>query len=316
MLKRYNINKDILILSSILIIIPFFFKNDFYYEIAIVSLLNSMICIGLNMLMGYAGQVSLGHGAFAGLGGYIAVILSSNYGISPLFSIFIAIITMAIFAFIISKPILKLKGHYLAMATLGVGIIISIVLNVEDELTGGSDGMSVDTFAVLGHEFTSNLQWYIFCAVLLVFTTWMFTNLIKSPFGRVLRSIQGSEKAANSVGINVSHYKSIVFVISVVIATIAGSLYAFFSGFISPSEASFSHSIELVVMVVLGGLGRIYGAIIGAVILTILPQLLTSFEDYQTLIYGAIIIFVMIFMPKGIASVYEDIKGKIFASGK
>jgi len=316
MFERHNINKDILILTAILIIAPFFFQNDFYYEIAIVSLLNALICIGLNMLMGYAGQVSLGHGAFAGLGGYIAVILSSNYGISPLFSIFVAVIVMAIFAFIISKPILKLKGHYLAMATLGIGIIISIILNVEDELTGGSDGMSVDSFSVFGYEFTNSLQWYILCAILLVFTIWMFTNLINSPFGRVLRSIQGSEKAANSVGINVSHYKSIVFVLSVVIATLAGSLYAFFSGFISPSEASFSHSIELVVMVVLGGLGRIYGAIIGAVILTILPQFLTSFEDYQTLIYGAIIIFVMIFMPKGIASVYEDLKGKIFAPSK
>ena len=316
MLKRYNINRDILTLSAILIVAPFFFQNDFYYEIAIVSLLNALICVGLNMLMGYAGQVSLGHGAFAGLGGYIAVILGSRYGISPLFSIFIAIVTMAIFAFLISKPILRLKGHYLAMATLGVGIIISIVLNVEDELTGGSDGMSVDSFTMFGYEFTDSLQWYILCAFLLVLTIWMFTNLIDSPFGRVLKSIEGSEKAANSVGINVSHYKSIVFVISVVIATIAGSLYAFFSGFISPSEASFSHSIELVVMVVLGGLGRIYGAFIGAVILTILPQLLTSFEDYQTLIYGSIIIFVMIFMPKGIASVYEDVKGRVFASNK
>ncbi|NOX14551.1 MAG: branched-chain amino acid ABC transporter permease [Epsilonproteobacteria bacterium] len=316
MLKRYNISQDIIVLAILLFIAPFFFQNDFIYEIAIVSLLNALICVGLNMLMGYAGQVSLGHGAFAGLGGYIAVILSSNYGISPLFSIFIAIVTMAIFAFIISKPILKLRGHYLAMATLGVGIIISIVLNVEDELTGGSDGMSVDSFSVFGYEFTDSLQWYILCAVLLIFTIWMFKNLINSPFGRVLKSIEGSQKAANSVGINVSHYKSVVFVISVVIATLAGSLYAFFSGFISPSEASFSHSIELVVMVVLGGLGRVYGAIIGAVILTILPQLLTSFEDYQTLIYGAIIIFVMMFMPKGIASLFDDIKRRLFAQNK
>ncbi len=315
-LQRYNVNKEIILLSVVLIIAPFFFQNDFYYEIAIVSLLNAMICIGLNMLMGYAGQVSLGHGAFAGLGGYIAVILGSKYGISPIFSIFISVVTMGIFAFIISKPILRLKGHYLAMATLGIGVIINIVLNVEDELTGGSDGMSVDSFRVFGYEFTDSLQWYVLCAVLLVLAIWSFSNLIDSPFGRILRSIEGSEKAANSVGINVSHYKSIVFVLSVVIAALAGSLYAFFSGFISPGEASFSHSIELVVMVVLGGLGRIYGAIIGAVILTILPQLLTSFEDYQTLIYGSIIIFVMIFMPKGIAALFADIKGKLFASDK
>ncbi len=302
MLDRLNINKQIIFLSMILIIAPFLFQNDFHYEIAILAILNAMICIGLNLLMGYAGQVSLGHGAFAGLGAYISVILTSNYEFTPLFSIFVSILIMSFLAFVISKPILKLKGHYLAMATLGIGIIISIVLEVEEEFTGGTDGMSVDSFTMFGFEFIDSLQWYILVAVLLVFFIWMFENLINSPFGRLLRSINDSQKAANSVGIDVSHYKSIVFVLSVVIATIAGSLYAFFSGFISPSEASFSHSIELVVMVVLGGLGRVYGAIIGAVILTALPQFLTSFEDYETLIYGAIIIVVMIFIPKGIAS--------------
>jgi len=305
MLKRYNINNQILLLTGVLIIVPFFFPNDFYYEIAILALLNALICIGLNLLMGYAGQVSLGHGAFAGLGAYISVVLSSNYELSPLLSIFIAIMIMGVLAFIISKPILNLKGHYLAMATLGIGIIINIILEVEEEITGGSDGMSVDSLSVFGYEFSDSISWYILCAVLLVFTIWAFENLINSPFGRLLRSIHDSEKAADSVGINVSHYKSIVFVISVVIATVAGSLYAFFSGFISPQEASFSHSIELVVMVVLGGLGRVYGALFGAVILTALPQFLTAFEEYETLIFGMIIILVMVFMPKGISSLFD-----------
>ena len=305
MLKRYNINNQILLLTGVLIIVPFFFPNDFYYEIAILALLNALICIGLNLLMGYAGQVSLGHGAFAGLGAYISVVLSSNYELSPLLSIFIAIMIMGVLAFIISKPILNLKGHYLAMATLGIGIIINIILEVEEEITGGSDGMSVDSLSVFGYEFSDSISWYILCAVLLVFTIWAFENLINSPFGRLLRSIHDSEKAADSVGINVSHYKSIVFVISVVIATVAGSLYAFFSGFISPQEASFSHSIEFVVMVVLGGLGRVYGALFGAVILTALPQFLTAFEEYETLIFGMIIILVMVFMPKGISSLFD-----------
>ena len=304
MLARYNINKEIIILTSILVIIPFLLQNDFHFEIAIVAILNAMICVGLNLLMGYAGQVSLGHGAFAGLGAYISVILTSNYDLPPLFSIFISVVTMAILAFIISKPILKLKGHYLAMATLGIGVIISIVLSVEDQLTGGTDGMSVDSFSIFGYEFVDSLQWYILCATILVLLIWTVSNLIDSPFGRILRSIHDSENAANSVGIDVSHYKSIIFVISVIIATVAGSLYAYFSGFISPSEASFSRSIELVVMVVLGGMGRIYGAIIGAVILTILPQVLTSFDDYETLIYGVIIIAVMIFIPNGITSLF------------
>jgi branched-chain amino acid transport system permease protein len=109
MLKRYNINNQILLLTGILIIIPFFFQNDFYFEIAILSILNALIVIGLNLLMGYAGQVSLGHGAFAGLGAYISVVLTSNYGLNPLLSIFISVVIMGLLAFIISKPILKLK---------------------------------------------------------------------------------------------------------------------------------------------------------------------------------------------------------------
>jgi len=309
-LQRNNINKHILLLTAILVIVPFILQNDFQFEIAILAILNAMICIGLNLLMGYAGQVSLGHGAFAGLGAYISVVLTSNYELSPLFSIFMAIVLMSILAFIISKPILNLKGHYLAMATLGIGIIINIILEVEEELTGGTDGMSVDSFVVFGFEFSESIHWYMLVAILLILFIWTFENLIDSPFGRLLRSIHDSEKAADSVGIDVSYYKSIVFVISVVIATIAGSLYAFFSGFISPQEASFSHSIELVVMVVLGGLGRIYGAIFGAVILTVLPQLLTAFEDYETLVFGAIIILVMVFMPKGIASLWDTIMHK------
>ena len=310
MLKRYNINKQILILTAILMVVPFLFQNDFHFEIAILAMLNGLICLGLNLLMGYAGQVSLGHGAFAGLGAYISVVLTSNYELAPVFSIFVAILIMAVLAFLISKPILNLKGHYLAMATLGIGIIINIVLEVEDELTGGVDGMSVDSFTIFGFELVESIHWYILVAVLLLLFIWMSENLINSPFGRLLRSIHDSEKAANSVGIDVSHYKSIVFVLSVIIATIAGSLYAFFSGFISPQEASFGHSIELVVMVVLGGLGRIYGAVIGAVILTALPQFLTAFEDYETLVFGAIIIVVMIFMPKGIASLWDKIVQK------
>ena len=308
MRKGITLSKSLLILALVLAITPFFLSNDFYYEIAIVALFNAMIVVGLNLLMGYAGQISLAHGAFAGLGGYISAVLVGSFGLPPLVAISSALVFMAIFAYLISKPILKLSGHYLAMATLGIGIIINIILNSEEELTGGADGMSVESLSLFGWEPSESWHWYLLASLLLLFTLWLMENLIDSPLGRILRSIHDSEKASSSVGVDVSHYKSIVFVISVTIATLAGSLYAFFSGFISPQEASFNHSIELVVMVVLGGMGRLYGAVIGAVILTALPQLLTSFEDYQTLIYGAIIILVMIFMPKGVISLFDGRK--------
>jgi len=309
-MRRISLSRPLLFLALILAAIPFFMSNDFYYEIAIVALFNSMIVVGLNLLMGYAGQISLAHGAFAGLGGYISAILVGTYGLPPLVAITSALVFMALFAYIISKPILKLTGHYLAMATLGIGVIIAIILNSEEELTGGTDGMSVESFQVFGFTFSESWHWYLLGTVLLLALVWFMENLIDSPLGRILRSIHDSQKASSSVGVDVAHYKSVVFVISVVIATLAGSLYAFFSGFISPQEASFNHSIELVVMVVLGGMGRIYGAVIGAFVLTALPQLLTAFEEYQTLIYGAIIIFVMVFMPKGIISLFNGLGTK------
>jgi len=311
-LRRWNLKPSLAILALILALVPLGLDNDFYYEVVVLSLFNAMIALGLNLLMGYAGQISLAHGAFAGLGGYIAAILTGRYGLSPLFSIFLSLLLMALFAWALARPILRLRGHYLAMATLGVGIIIAIVLNNEEELTGGSDGMSVESFTVFGHTFTEAWEWYLLASVLLVLLVWLSENLIDSPLGRVLRSLHDSEKAPASVGVPVARYKSLVFTLSVVIAALAGSLYAFFSGFISPQEAGFNHSIELVVMVVLGGMGRLYGSIIGAVILTLLPQFLTAFEDYQTLIYGAIIIVVMIFMPRGIAALFDP----LFRRGK
>ncbi len=311
MLKALHVNKQILITTFLVMIAPFFFQNDFHYEIAIVSILNAIICIGLNLLIGYAGQISLGHGAFAALGAYLSVILSANYEISPVFSIAISVVIMSVFAFLISKPILKLEGHYLAMATLGVGIIIYIALNAEADITGGPDGMSVDILSIFGYELDTSLKWYIFSSIFLILLIWAFENLINSPFGRILRGIHDSQRAVQSIGVDVSKYKSYVFVISVVIAVIAGSMYAYFSGFISPDEAGFNRSIELVVMVVFGGIGRIYGAVIGAVLLTVLPQFLASFEDYETLVFGAIIIFVMMFMPKGVISLFDKRKNAV-----
>ena len=303
--RRWNLTPSLGLLAAALALVPLTLSNDFYYEIAILALFNAMIAVGLNLLMGYAGQISLAHGAFAGLGGYIAAILTGHYGLAPLFSIAVALGIMALLAYGLARPILRLHGHYLAMATLGVGIIVSIVLNNEEELTGGTDGMSVESFSLFGHVFTESWEWYLLAALHLLVLLWLAQNLIDSPLGRILRSLHDSEKASASVGVKVARYKSLVFVLSVVIAALAGSFYAFFSGFISPQEAGFNRSIELVVMVVLGGMGRLYGAVIGAVILTVLPQLLTSFEDYQTLIYGAIIIGVMIFMPKGIVSLFD-----------
>ncbi len=306
--KGVFLDRGIVTTIIILCVIPFLLQNSFHYEIAIMCMLNAVICIGLNMLVGYTGQISLGHGAFAGLGAYVAVILSTTFEFDPVLSIIISVVVLAVLAFLISKPVLKLEGHYLAMATLAVGIIISLVLRNEDQLTGGPDGMSVSQFHILGYVFENDMQWYVLSAIFLVFSIWALQNVVNSPFGRILRCIRDSETAAKAIGADVPYYKTYVFVISVVIATIAGSLYSYYTGFISPEESGFMRSIQLVVMIVFGGLGRIYGAVFGAIIITALPQFLTFLHDYEQMVFGAIIIFVMIFMPKGIVSIFDTLK--------
>ena len=168
--KGVFLDRGIVTTIVVLCVIPFLLQNSFHYEIAIMCMLNAVICIGLNMLVGYTGQISLGHGAFAGLGAYVAVVLSTTFEFDPVLSIIISVIVLAALAFFISKPVLKLEGHYLAMATLAVGIIISIVLTNEDELTGGPDGMGVSEFHILGYVFENDIQWYILSAIFLVFS--------------------------------------------------------------------------------------------------------------------------------------------------
>ena len=290
----------LLALAAVMLIIPMVLQNGFHFEIAILIGINAIVCVGLNLLIGYTGQISLGHAAFFALGGYFSAILTDRFDWSPLGALITGAVVIGLLSFVFARPILRLKGHYLAMATLGMGIIISIVLNQETELTGGPDGMSVPDFTLLGWSPSGSMTWYIIVAVLLFITVWMALNLVNSPAGRALRAIHTSELAASTLGIDVMRTKVMIFVFSAVIASLAGSVFAHYSGFLSPAEGEFIHSIELVTMVVLGGLASVYGSLIGAAILTILPQLLAEFHDYEMIAFGAIMMGVMIFMRKGL----------------
>ncbi len=290
----------LIILAVILAVLPLILPNEYYYDVVIRIAINASIAIGLNLLIGYAGQISLGHAGFLGIGAYGSAILTTHYDFSPAMAMLTAVVFVGILAFLIARPILKLKGQYLAMATLGLGIIISIIITNENQLTGGPDGMGVPLFAIFGFEISDYKIWYWIIAGLLLLVIWMALNLIDSPMGRALRAIHGSEVAAQVVGINTTNYKVLIFVISAVVACFMGSITAHYSGFITPGVAGFFHSIELVTMVVVGGMASIYGSVIGAVILTLLPQLLSAFEGWETVIFGLILMATMIFLPKGL----------------
>jgi branched-chain amino acid transport system permease protein len=212
----------------------------------------------------------------------------------------VAIAAVGLVAYVIGRPILRLKGHYLAMATLGFGVIVAMVVATEDRLTGGPDGLTVVPLAAFGVALQGERAWYWVVGALLVAAVWLALNLIDSPTGRALRALHGSEVGAEVVGIDAARHKLLVFVVSAVFAAAAGSLNAHYAGFITPSKVSFLHSIELVTMVVLGGMASTFGAVVGAAVLTTLPQLLTVLKDYEMVVLGAVLMGVMIFMPRGL----------------
>ncbi|WP_440995779.1 branched-chain amino acid ABC transporter permease [Arhodomonas sp. SL1] len=288
------------VLVIILALLPLVLTNPYHYDVVIHVLINAVVVVGLNLLIGYAGQISLGHAGFFGLGAYATGILSGIYGWHPLLSILAALVVVAALAFVVARPILRLSGHYLAMATLGLGILINIVISTEGWLTGGPDGMIVPTIEVFGWELFGETKWYWVMSVILVIAVWLALNLIDSPVGRALRAVHGSEVAAQVAGVSTINYKVLIFVVSAVFAALMGTASAHYSGFITPDMAGFFHSIEFVTMVVLGGMASTYGALVGAVILTVLPQLLTGFDDLEMAVFGFILMAVMIFMPRGL----------------
>jgi len=287
-------------LAIVLAVIPLVLPNNFYLDVAVRMMINAIVVLGLNLLIGFAGQISLGHAGFIGIGAYAAAVLPSHFGWSPLLAMPAGALVSAGLAALVAKPIFRLKGHYLAMATLGLGIILSIIAKNEAVYTGGPDGMPVQGLALLGWEISGERQWYGVFAGLLLFSVWASLNLIDSPFGRALRALHGSEVASQVVGVDVARYKMSIFVLSAFFASLLGSLSAHYIGFVTPAIADFHHSIELVTMVVVGGMASVYGSIIGAVLLTALPQGLASFEGWETVAFGSILMLTMIFLPKGL----------------
>ncbi|MBN8188630.1 branched-chain amino acid ABC transporter permease [Salipiger thiooxidans] len=305
------------VLALLIALLPLFFPSGYYYRVGALIFVNALSVVGLVILIGYAGQISLGHAGFAGIGAYACALAPEHLGLHPALALLLGAVISGVMAALIGKPILRLKGYYLAVATLGFGILVSMVLTNERALTGGPDGMNVadlglrDLLRDLGWRLSGGEFWYMICGVVLLVGAWLALNLFDSPSGRAMRALHGSEVAAATVGVDVPRQKLRAFVISAVYASIAGSLLALQNGYITPDVAGFMHSVEMVTMAVLGGVGSVLGATFGAAILTLLPQVLTVFAEYEQLVLGLVMVLVMIFLPQGLLpSIARRLKGR------
>ena len=287
----------------IVLLLPLPLRGSYLLNVLVFIGINTMLAVALNLLLGFAGQISLGHAAFFGLGAYISGILTTHFALGPWPAMAAAALSVALIAFIIGFPILKLKGHYLAMATLGFGIIVYIVFNETVDWTGGPSGMSAIPNLALGPlVFDNDLANFYLIWTFTLLTMLLSINLSNSRIGRALRAIHDSEVAARVMGINARLLKVQIFTVSALISAVAGSLYAHTMTFIAPTSFGFNFSVELVTMVIIGGLGSIYGSFLGAAILTLLPEVLRVFHDFDIIIYGLLLIVMTMFMPGGLVS--------------
>ncbi|MFW5648792.1 MAG: branched-chain amino acid ABC transporter permease [Candidatus Alkaliphilus sp. MAG34] len=266
---------------------------SYYSQILTVIIINSILAIGLNLVTGYTGQLSLGHATFMGLGAYAATLFTLKLQSPFLLSIVLGAAVAAFFGFIIGVPTLRLRGDYLAIATLGFGEITkNVLLNLR--ITGGPMGLR-------GIPRVTNV--YV-AAVALILIIFSLGRIINSRVGKSFIAIREDELAAESMGINTTRFKILAFVIGAFYAGLAGGLYAFLFRYINPKDFGFMRSIEILCMVVLGGMGNTYGAILGASIITVLPELLRSVSpvvaQYRMVLYGLLLVIMMIVKPQGI----------------
>lgn len=280
---------------------PFLQVNTYWVHVFGVALIGVILALGLQLLVGMAGMLSLGQAAFYGIGGYVSAVLTANFGVPFLFAFLIAGIGAAISSLLL-VPIVRLKGSSLAVATLGFNIIIYLVLMNEDWATGGSYGLlNIPAPSLLGYEFSSERDMYFLCLFVAAAVYLALDRLVHSRFGRALRAMSQDEDAARASGISIYLYKSKCFLVAAFSAGLAGSLYAHHARYLSPNDFTFNKSIEILIMVVVGGLGSLPGAVIGAIIVVLMPEYLRSSGEFRLILFGALVVVLMGFSRGGVA---------------
>lgn len=277
-------------------------SNDYAVTVLGFAFIYAIFCTGLNFFMGYTGQASFGQSAFAAIGGYGSAVLCTDYGWEPALALVVTMAVSGVAALVVGYPTLRLRGHYLAMATFALGLIVYEISIEWTSLTQGYMGYAgIPPLGVAGFELANPKQQLVVLALLALLGVGVASRLRQSRFGRALAAIAGSEPAARALGIDIARYKLVAFVIAALYASAAGSLFAHFVGFISPEVFGVSMVVQSFTMLYLGGVGTVWGPMIGAIIVSILPEALRGLREMQDVAYTAILIFVLIFAPRGLA---------------
>ena len=296
-------------LLLVLLAAPWVFAEYWLAQLTFV-MIYSIAGLGLMLLAGFTGLFSLGHAAFLGVGAYTQAVMT-NAGVPFPIALLGAAALSAAVGFVVGLPALRVKGIYLGMATLSFGFIVEEVMARWESVTGGNAGMHIKPPNMFGWVLTSGTEFYFLCLVITVIATLGILNLLRSPTGRAFVAIRDSEISAQSIGIHLAHYKTLSFAISAALAGVAGALYAHKLQFISPDQFNILQSIDLLLMIVIGGVGSVHGAFLGAIFLITMPQMIALVKDYlpaaigqapglQGLVYGVVLVAFVLFEPMGL----------------
>lgn len=285
---------------ALALVVPLLLPSNFYLHIANMVLLNAMIVLGLWMIFS-VGQLSLCHAAFAGFGGYASALLALRLGLPPLLSIPLAAIMAGALAWGVGKIILRLRGVFFVLVTFLLGQIFTLVTLNWASLTNGANGLyNIPPLKIFGLASTSRFEMYYMALVVLLAAVWFARRIELSDLGRIFRSIHDDAALSESIAVDVSKFQVIAFVGGSMIAAVGGALYTHYIRFIAPDSYTFHFGVVMITMLVVGGRKFVYGAVLGALFLTPLPELLRSLDGLQHIVYGLILIAVLLFMPNGI----------------
>jgi branched-chain amino acid transport system permease protein len=286
---------------------PLLLTSDYLRFVAVMILINAIAATGVNLSMGFCGLVSVGHAGFLGIGAYAAALLINYFSSNALVAVLAGGVSAGVAGIVIGLPSLRLNPLYIAMVTFGFGQAVNLVAINWIKVTGGPNGLGVNAPMAFGIEL-GNTALYVSAALVFMLCLWVSACIKNSRLGRAFLAVKESEIAAKSMGIAVDRYKIIAFTIGAVMGGVAGGLYALISGYVNPDAFVFQISILLVTMCIVGGLGRLSGPIVGAIIFTILPEVLRPFAEYREFFSGIILLGFLILMPRGLGALVGSVR--------
>jgi branched-chain amino acid transport system permease protein len=292
--------------------LPVYVKSTYVLRLANVAAIWAIVVLGLHFVLGMTGQISIGHGAFFGIGAYTSALLTVDLGCSFWLALPLSSLMGALFGILLGFPAIKIRTHYLALVTIGFQEIFRLVMMNWTSFTHGATGVSrIPPPSFFGLSLSNDMRYYYLVLPLLIIAVWSASRISGSSVGRAMRAVKEREVAAQTLGINLRSMKVLAFTLGAAYAGLGGSLYAHLVTYINPDSFTLGESINALVMLLIGGIGSVAGAVIGSVVITLLPEALRFIKGYHMLVFSVALVALMIFMPRGIIGIWYHVKDTV-----